>query len=199
MLNLTKGQKLNLTKDTGITNVEVGLGWKLTAAAAAVKRPTPVDLDAMAFLCTNTSGRAVCPAENFFVFFNQMKAVDGAIELSGDDRDGGDGINPDEVITIDFNKVNQLAPEITEISVLVNIFDGIARKHNFSLLESAFLRISKTTGEVICNYELKESFPTATSVQIGSFVKDATGNWIFDAVGIGFEKTLEEIVGVFGL
>lgn len=199
MLNLTKGQKLNLTKDTGLTKAVVGLGWKLTAAG--LRETVPVDCDAMAFMCVNTSGKPVCPREDYFCFFDpsHRSTIDGAVALSGDDRDGGDGVNPDEVINIDFDKVSKLAPEVTEISILVNIYEGITRKHNFGLLETAFLRISKPSGEVICNYKLDADFAAATSVQIGSFVKDASGHWVFEAVGVGFTKTLGEIVEVYGL
>lgn len=197
MINLTKGQKLNLTKDAGISNAIVGLGWKLNASARSSAKP--VDLDAMAFMLVNSNGRPTCPKEDFFCFFGQKNTIGGAVALSGDDLDGGDGVNADEEIKIDFAKVAALAPEVTEISIFVNVYDAHARGQNFGMLESAFLRIAKTSGEIVCRYELKNEFPTATSVQIGSFTKDASGNWIFEAIGTGYNKTLAEIIQAYGL
>ena len=49
---------------------------------------------------------------------------------------------------------------------------------------------NEETGDLILSYKLNESFPKETAVQIGSLIHQADGDWIFEAVGVGYELEL---------
>lgn len=190
MINLSKGQKLSLTKDTGTKKFIIGLGWEISAQ--------PLDLDAVAFLTKNDGSTVTIPSESYFLFYNQKDATGGALVHSGDNRKGGSG--DCEQIIVDFDKINSLDPSVNELSIFVTIFDAIKLKQNFGHLTSAYLRIYKEDGTEVANYDLDAQFPTALSVQIGSFDKDqSTGNWNFTAIGAGFDKELLDICKKYGL
>ena len=77
-INLTKGQKVDLTKgNPGLTKIVVGLGWDVNAFDSGAA----FDLDAAAFM-TNASGK--CPTEKEFVFYGNLEHVSGAVKHMGD-------------------------------------------------------------------------------------------------------------------
>jgi tellurium resistance protein TerD len=75
-INLTKGQRVDVT----LKNICVGLGWDPATGGM------DFDLDASAFMI-GSNGK--CLSEDFFVYYNNPKSKDGAVESSGDDRTGG--------------------------------------------------------------------------------------------------------------
>lgn len=193
-VRLTKGKKVSLTKE-GIKKFIIGLGWELL-------KDGKVDLDAVAFLCKDKHGKPWCPKDDYFVFYGntEPESLQGGIIHTGDNRSGGTGDSDDEQIIIDFDKINALAPDITEVSIIVTIYDAAKKKHTFGLLKKAYLKIYKENGEEIIFYDLDETFPTARSVQVGSFDKDVTtGDWSFTAVGLGFEQELDAICSKYGI
>lgn len=101
MINLQKGQRIEI----GLSKVGVGLGWDPNQSTGY-----DFDLDASAFML-GSNGKL--PLDEFFVFYNNPKSPDGAVESSGDDTSGGnsDG-GDDETLTVDLSKVD---PRIQEI------------------------------------------------------------------------------------
>lgn len=75
-------------------DLAVGLGWNPRATDGQA-----FDLDAVAFW-NNEAGKVRSDAD--FIFFNNLKSSEGAIEHTGDNRTG-DGI--DETIKVDLTKV----------------------------------------------------------------------------------------------
>lgn len=190
MISLAKGQKLSLAKVSNTKKFIIGLGWEIASQ--------PLDLDAVAFLAKNDGNSVTIPSESYFLFYNQPDATGGAIVHTGDNRKGGSG--DCEQILVDFDKINALDPNVNELSIFVTIFDATKLKQNFGQLSSAYLRIYKDDGVEVANYDLDAQFPTALSVQVGSFDKDpATGNWTFTAIGAGFDKELGDICKKYGL
>lgn len=191
-ISLSKGQKISLTKDHGIKKIIIGLGWEVCSE--------PLDLDAIAFLCKDKAGASFCPKDEFFVFFGNLKTLDGGVEHTGDNRKGGTGDADDEQILVDFTKINTLAPDITELSILVTIYEAAKKNQTFGQLKKAYMKIYKEDGTVIASYDLDQSFPDSRSVQIGSFDKDvSTGEWNFTAIGVGFAQELADICGKYGI
>ena len=84
-ISLNKGGNLSLSKtDPGLKKLLIGLGWDERATSGA-----EFDLDASVFLLT-TSGKV--RGDHDFIFYNQLKSADGAVEHTGDNRSGaGDG------------------------------------------------------------------------------------------------------------
>ena len=74
-VNLSKGQKVSLTKDNpSLSNIIVGLGWDTNSYDGPA-----FDLDASAF-GLDASGK--CPNTNDFVFFNNLSNANAAVHFA---------------------------------------------------------------------------------------------------------------------
>jgi len=194
--NLDKGDTFDLTKSTGGgRKFYVGLGWDAPAA---------VDLDVSVFPCTyNAAGDPKLVSPPYFVFYNQLSSPCGGIIHSGDNLTGaGDG--DDEIIRIDFDKLEKASPDIREIALIVTIHGG---KHSFSDVKNAYIRIVEMNadGSPIENstnqmpkFKLDADASGFTALQFGSLVKEqTTGAWEFHAVGAGFNADLKAVIAQY--
>jgi len=176
-IDLQKGQRVEL----GLQKAVIGLGWDPSENTGS-----EFDLDASAFLLG--SNRKL-PADDFFVFYNNPKSPDAAVESSGDDQTGGssDG-GDDESLTVEFAKLD---PRVEEIIVVVTIHDYENRKQNFGQVRNSYIRICDgNTEEEILKYELDEDFSIETACEFGRLYKK-DGGWRFEAVGAGAKGGLE--------
>ena len=178
-INLTKGQRIEI----GLSKVGVGLGWDPNEGTGF-----DFDLDASAFML---GASKKLPKDEFFVFYNNPKSPDGAVESSGDDTTGGSSDGDDETLTVDLNKVD---PNVQEIVFTVTIHDYEARKQNFGQVRNSFIRIyNAQTNEEIAKYELDEDFSVETAVEFGRLYKRGD-EWKFEAMGIGYRGGLQYFV-----
>lgn len=198
-IDLTKGGRINLSKSNPtLTKLAVGLGWKPNQFSTG----SQFDLDASVFLCkTGADGSAKLVGDDYFVFYNHTSDPQGAVVHSGDSKDGslnidfGNGVEVDEIVSIDLTK---LSPEVDEISFIVTIHDAVTRKQNFGQVSNSVIVLrDDVSGEVLAKYVLEDDFSMETAVQFGSLVKK-DGNWTFKAVGAGFNKGLADFVLVYG-
>lgn len=198
-IDLTKGGRINLSKtNPSLTKLAIGLGWKPNQYSTG----TEFDLDASVFLCkTDTAGNAKLLSDDHFIFYGHRTDPQAAVLHSGDSRDGslnidfGNGVEVDEIVTIDLAK---LSAEIDEISFIVTIHDAVARKQNFGQVANSVIVLrDDVTGAVLAKYALEDDFSMETAVQFGSLVKK-DGNWTFKAVGAGYSKGLADFVLVYG-
>ena len=160
MINLTKGQRIQI----GLQKVGVGLGWDPNQSTGY-----DFDLDASAFMLGEDKK---LPLDEFFVFYNNQKSPDGAVESSGDDTTGGnsDG-GDDETLTVDLTKVD---PRIQEIVFTVTIHEADVRKQNFGQVHNSYIRIYDATNNTdIARYDLDEDFSIETAVAFLSTVTPA--------------------------
>lgn len=180
MINLQKGQKIEL----GLEKVCVGLGWD-----PAGDGRKDFDLDASAFML---SKNRKLPADEFFVFYNNLQSPDGAVTSSGDDRTGGNSTDgDDETISVDLTKLD---PRIEEIVFVATIHEAENRRQNFGQVRNAYIRIYNTdTGEEIARYDLEEDFSVETGLEFGRIYRK-NGIWKFDAMGIGYKGGLQYLV-----
>lgn len=188
-INLSKGQKVSLTKDNpGLSKILVGLGWDVNAFDSG----SQFDLDASAFLA-GANGK--CPTENEFVFYGNLKHVSGAVEHMGDNRDG-EGEGDDEQIKVDLSKV---PGNIEKIAITVTIYDADARRQNFGQVSNAFCRIvDESTNTEIVRFDLGEDFSIETAVVVGELYKYGS-EWKFNAIGSGFQGGLAALCGHYGI
>ena len=178
-INLTKGQRIEI----GLSKVGVGLGWDPNQGSGA-----DFDLDASAFMLGENKKQ---PGDKFFVFYNNPKSPDGAVESSGDDLTGGSSDGDDETLTVDLSKVDS---RIQEIIFTVTIHDYESRRQNFGQVRNSFIRIyNAQTNEEIAKYELDEDFSIETAVEFGRLYK-RSGEWKFEAMGIGYKGGLQYFV-----
>ena len=183
-INLTKGGRLELGK--GLSRVGVGLGWDPNQGSGS-----DFDLDASAFML---GANKKLPQDGFFVFYNNPKSPDGAVESSGDDTTGGSSEGDDETLTVDLSKVDS---RVQEIIFTVTIHDYEARKQNFGQVRNSFIRVyNAQTNEEIAKYELEEDFSLETAVEFGRlYLRD--GQWKFEAMGIGYSGGLQFFVNKY--
>ncbi|KND21512.1 chemical-damaging agent resistance protein C [Enhydrobacter aerosaccus] len=187
-ISLTKGGNVNLSKEApNLTNMAVGLGWNPRATDGQA-----FDLDAVAFL-VNESGKVRADAD--FIFFNNLKSSDGAVEHTGDNRTGeGDG--DDEVIKVDLTKV---PADVSKVVFCAVIYDGQARNQNFGQVANAYIRIVNTQGGAeVARYDLSEDSSTETAMIFGELYKN-NGEWKFRAVGQGFAGGLGPLAQSHGV
>ena len=187
-LSLSKGGNLSLTKEApGMTKVLVGLGWDARSTDGL-----DFDLDASAFLL-KADGKV--RADSDFIFYNQLKSVDGSVEHTGDNRTGeGDG--DDEAIKVDLSKV---PADIDKIAFTVTIHEAEVRKQNFGQVSNAFIRIvNQDNNSEVARYDLAEDASTETAMIFAELYRHGS-EWKFRAVGQGFRGGLKPLAESYGL
>lgn len=179
-ISLKKGGRFNLSKkEPGLSKIMIGLGWEMVAGKQ-------LDLDASAFLLT-ANGKI--PADEYFIFYNNLKSPDGALQHMGDNRTG-DAEDDDELILINLDQAN---PSITEILIIVTIHDESGNQ-NFGLLKEAYIRLFDVeTKREVLRYDLDSEHPNDTDMEFGKLVK-SNGDWNFVASGIGSQNGLQGYV-----
>jgi len=187
-LSLSKGGNLSLSKEApGMTKVLVGLGGDARSTDGQ-----DVDLDASAFLL-KADGKV--RADSDFIFYNQLKSVDGSVEHTGDNRTGeGDG--DDEAIKVDLSKV---PADIDRIAFTVTIHEADARRQNFGQVRNAFIRIvNQDNNSEVARYDLAEDASTETAMIFAELYRNGA-EWKFRAVGQGFAGGLKPLAESYGL
>lgn len=187
-VTLTKGGRVNLTKDTGLKEAMIGLGWDTNRYQGSAE----FDLDLVIFECDKNKR---CVDEQHMIFYHNLEDWEKAVKHSGDNRTGaGDG--DDETAFIKFSNI---ADNVENIVVVVTIYDAKARSQNFGLVDNAFIRIVNTeNNEEILRYDLGEDFSIQTSVVFAEIYK-ASGEWKFRAVGEGYVKELADLCREYGI
>ena len=202
-ITLTKGQKIDLRKDSGevLTNFCVGVNW---GAIETVKKGLfgskkiieDVDLD-LSCILTDSGGNLVdyiySPAYNAFLQRNnlplgKLTTNDGALKHSGDDRQGdtgGDDGLDNEIITIDLNRVNST---IEKIFFFINIYLNQGQNFDFSQIPYAKIRMYEGTSsrviKVHSSFDITtDSTYTNKRALIMGKLSKRNGEWKFDAIG----------------
>ncbi|MHC6202372.1 TerD family protein [Breznakiellaceae bacterium SP9] len=206
-INLSKGQKIDLTKgNAGLRKIVVGLGWDTNKYDGG----DDFDLDVSAFLL-NEAGKA--RKDEDFVFYNNTEHESRSVFHTGDNRDGaGDG--DDEEINIDLSLV---PADIHRIAFTVTIHEADARKQNFGQVSSAYIRICEVNTALPINtprasaktweqditkellrYDLGEDYSIETAIIFAELYR-AGAEWKFNAIGSGFKGGLAALVNHYGL
>ena len=175
-INLQKGQRENLNAP----KFTIGLGWDTNTSATG----TGFDLDASVFVL---GANKKVLSDSHFVFYNNLKTPDGAVEHTGDNLTG-DGDGDDEQIKIDLTKIDATA---VEICVVVTIHEADGRKQNFGQVRNSFVRIFDESNAEILKYELEEDFSIETAVEFGRIYKKEN-QWKFEALGVGMKGGLTD-------
>jgi uncharacterized protein YjbI with pentapeptide repeats/stress response protein SCP2 len=184
---LTKGDRFNLSKEVpNFHQLAIALGWQVNQTGQKY------DIDASVFMLAE-NGRI--PEEKYFVFYNNLASLDGAVRHSGDKTSGHlDG--DDETIYVDLAKINS---SIQEIVFVVTIHEGQEKNQNFSQVKNAFIRLyNRETGSELVRYNLKEVFSKETALEFGRLYKK-DGEWRFQAVGQGYNAGLQSFVDKYHL
>jgi tellurium resistance protein TerD len=187
-ITLQKGGNVNLSKEApGLKKVVVGLGWDPRATDGAA-----FDLDGSAFLL-KADGKVRSDLD--FVFYNNLKSVEGSVAHAGDNRDGqGDG--DDERLTVDLGAV---PAAVERVAISVTIHEAAARRQNFGMVARAYIRcINADSNTEIARFDLSEDSSTETAMIFGEIYR-AGAEWKFRAVGQGFNGGLGPLARSFGV
>ncbi len=180
-INLEKGQRQNISAP----KFTVGLGWDTNSSNTG----EAFDLDASIFIL-GSNGKLL--SDSHFVFYNNLKSPDGAVEHTGDNLTGeGDG--DDEKIVIDLSKISA---DVAEITFVVTIHQAEARRQNFGQIRNSFIRIVDTNNTELVKYELDEDFSIETAVEFGRIYK-RNEEWKFEAVGAGLKGGLQDFLNKY--
>jgi tellurium resistance protein TerD len=187
-VSLSKGGNVSLTKSApGLTAVSVGLGWDIRTTTG-----TDFDLDASAILA-GVDGKVV--SDKHFVFFNNLKSIDGSVEHTGDNLTG-EGEGDDEVIKVNLATV---PAEVDKIVFPVSIYEGNTRSQSFGQVRNAFIRVvNQADNSEIARYDLSEDASTETAMVFGEIYRNGA-EWKFRAVGQGYASGLAGIASDFGV
>ena len=154
MLELTKGQTLDLNKEsnTVLKHVRLGAGWDVAEGKT-------IDLDLW-----------LVPKGGAPLYFNH-KSIPGA-KLDKDDLTGGSSADgADENIAIDVAGL-----EKDEYTIAINIYDARSKGQFFKDVKRAFVEIEDTdTRTKIFNYNISENGGDNFTLIIGKLTKQDGG------------------------
>ncbi len=190
-VSLSKGGRVSLSKEApGLSKIQIGLGWDQRETDGS-----DFDLDASVFLL-DAAGKI--RSDSDFVYYNNLKAINGAIEHMGDNLTG-EGEGDDEVVKINLKQLETDDPNLVKIAVVVTIHDAEARKQNFGQVSEAFIRIVNLDDDKeIVRFDLTEDYSMETAMIFGE-VYFKSGEWRFTAVGQGYEGGLKATCAQFGI
>ncbi len=188
-VNLTKGQKVDLTKGSpGLTKLLIGLGWDINKYDGGAS----FDLDTAAFLL-GADRKTTSDAD--FVFYGNLKHPSGSVEHLGDNLTG-EGEGDDEQIKVNLAEI---PASIEKVAFTATIYDAEARNQNFGQVSNAFIRVvNEDTGEELIRYDLCEDFSIETAVVVAEIYRH-NGEWKFNAIGGGFQGGLKALCQNFGV
>ena len=181
-INLTKGQKISLTKDengkaTNLKNCVIGLGWD------ASDNGTSVDCDAFVLLLHDgklNSGHFGSKDKDI-VYYGHLKHKSGSVVHCGDNLTG-DGDGDDEQIIVHLDEV---PAEYDKLVIAVNIYQAERKKQDFGLISNAFMRIVNTdNGKELVRYNLSDNYDGMTALVFGEIYRH-NGEWKLNAIGQG--------------
>lgn len=201
-VNLSKGQKINLSKErSGLSKVMVGLGWdeaQQTGGFFGMFKAKPQDIDCDAFaICLGADGKLLnhtTQVTECTVFFKNLRWWNGSIQHMGDNLTG-EGEGDDEQIFVDLNNVPS---EICGIVFAVNIYDAFRRNQHFGMIKNAFIRVVDfDRGTELCRYDLNENYNNMTGLVAGIMIRTANG-WEFQTIGQAARvESLVDIVAAY--
>ncbi|MDR2391698.1 MAG: TerD family protein [Planctomycetota bacterium] len=187
-VSLSKGGNVSLSKESpGLKSILVGLGWDARSTDGK-----DFDLDASAFLLKE-DGKV--RGDSDFIFYNNLKAADGSVEHTGDNRTGA-GEGDDEAIEVNLEAIPQ---DVKRIAVTATIHEADVRKQNFGMVSNAFIRIvNQVDGREIARFDLSEDMSTETAMIFGEIYRNGA-EWKFKAVGQGFSGGLRPLAKGYGV
>ncbi|MGL5277439.1 TerD family protein [Myroides sp.] len=204
-INLQKGQKIDLRKESGesLTNFCIGVNWGAIETTKSglfgfgtKKVVEDVDLDLSCVMLDGSSNVVdwlYSPDYNGWLAQNnlplgKLQSYEGALRHSGDDRQGdvgGDDGLDNEVITVDLNRVNT---SVEKIYFFINIYLNQGQSFDFAQIPFAKIRMYEGTpsrvNSVFSNFDIvtDSNFRNKRAIILAKLYKK-NGEWKFDAIG----------------
>lgn len=188
-VNLAKGQKVNLSKDTpALNNILVGLGWDVNKKKGLFGGGHDFDLDASALVLRNDH----FVNKNDLIYFGHRCSPSDPVYHHGDNLTG-EGEGDDEQITVTLNK---LSSDVTKIVFVVNIYNAQQRRQSFGQVSNAFIRlVNESNGEELFKYDLSSVGVQDATGLIFAEIYRHNGDWKFSAIGEGVKvKSVSDFI-----
>jgi tellurium resistance protein TerD len=184
-INLQKGQRISLSKEApGLTKLMCGLGWDVVKKSGGgffrnFGGGHDYDLDA-SIICLDANGQLT--AKENIIYFGNLQHLSGSITHTGDNLTGaGDG--DDEVIIVDLLRI---PADIVKLVFVINIYDCIARKQDFTQIENAFVRlVNAANNKELARYNLSGKEYSGMTGMILAEVYRHNNEWKMAAIGNG--------------
>lgn len=178
-MNLSKGQKIDITKRKSLSRLHLQFGWSSSVSGMSI--------DAACFLLS-ASGR--CERDEDFIFYGNAVSQGGAVNhrvLNGPDQ---------EVIDLELARI----PERTaKIAFTVTIHEGDLHGYSMKDIRHLYVRmINGDNGEELFRYDLGSDLTKETAIVAGELYRHQ-GEWKFSAIGSGFYGGLAALCTSFGL
>lgn len=176
---LLKGQKIDITKGTSLSNLSLQFGWSSSDAA--------MNIDAACFMLSDNNR---CERDEDFIFYGNPSSHSGAVnhkQLDGLDK---------ESISISLSK---LPDSVAKMAFTLTIHEG--EKHGYMMkdMSNSYLRLVNTdNGEEIFFFEYGSDLYKETAIVVSELYRH-NGEWKFNAIGSGFYGGLAALCTNFGL
>ena len=202
-INLQKGQKINLSKESsGLRRIMVGLGWDEVRQSGGGFFKTlfsapqqDIDCDASVILCGSNGRLISTDTKQSVVYFGNLRHPSGAIVHQGDNLTGA-GEGDDEQIMVD---ISRLTADICKVVFTVNIYDASRRGQHFGMIENAFIRlVDMDKNREICRFNLSENYNGMTGLVVGEIYRKDK-EWKFNAIGQAIKEAsrLDAIISLY--
>lgn len=176
---LLKGQKIDITKGTSLSNLILQFGWTSSVAA--------MNIDAACFMLSDNSR---CERDEDFIFYGNPSAHSGAMnhkQIDGTDK---------EAISISLSK---LPKSVAKMAFTLTIHEGEKHGHMMKDISNSYLRlVNADNGEEIFRFEYGSDLSRETAIVVGELYRH-NGEWKFNAIGSGFYGGLAALCTNFGL
>jgi stress response protein SCP2 len=178
LMNVSRGQKVPITKGRSVSNLIVTLDWQHDHQG--------IEVDAAAFLLNDTGK---CSGDESFLFYGQPVSVDQSIKQVKQ----GERRNETHI------SLQKMSSAIQKVAFTLTIHEGEEKGLDFGQVSALSLRIAdKTTGENIVTFTFGEELTKETAIVVGELYLH-NGDWKFSAVGSGFFGGLAALCGNFGI
>lgn len=176
---LLKGQKIDITKGTSLSNLSLQFGWSSSVAA--------MNIDAACFMLSDNNR---CERDEDFIFYGNSSAQSGAVnhkQLDSIDK---------EAISISLSK---LPNSVAKMAFTLTIHEGEKHGHMMKDISNSYLRlVNADNGEELFRFEYGSDLSKETAIVVGELYRH-NGEWKFNAIGSGFYGGLEALCTNFGL
>ena len=186
-INLQKGQRISLSKEApGLKQLMCGLGWDVAKKTGGGLFSTfsggkDFDLDA-SVLCLDENDKLRDGKD--VVYFGNLAHSSGAIIHRGDNLTGA-GEGDDEIVLVDLSKIPAY---IFKLVFVVNIYQAVKRKQDFSQVANAFVRlVDSSSRKELARYNLSGSDYVGMTCMILAEVYRRNDEWKMAAIGNGLQ------------
>jgi tellurium resistance protein TerD len=186
-----KGDVYNLTeKSPSLNSIVVGAGWDQRAF-----EEDSIDADLSIFLLNKDLQTR---EDEDFVFYNQPKTLEGAVEHLTDSRTGA-GEGDDEDIRIDLNGIPF---EVTNIMIVLSIYDPEYIGHRMEMLKNCFVRLFENDDKKreLVRYIIEDDDlgKDATGIYAAQIMREGP-IWKFEAIADPVKGGLAKIAADYGI